>query len=119
MSLKTDYFDGATGLHLKEQEAFDAGVTFIVTTNVAAISTALKASAAAGITKFTTTLTTSYQNTYLRGNNGNNLQLKSYLNGISKGLSDQGIFEFECTPSLNISDTLTTKIDLNFDFQTT
>jgi len=119
MSLKTDFYDGATGLHQKEQDAFDAGVTFVTVTNLATISTALINAAAAGQTKFVTTLLTTYQPTFLRGNKGNNLINKSYLAGIKKGLSDQDVFDFECTPTLNISDSISTSIDLNFDFQTT
>ena len=119
MSLKTDYFDGLTGLHQKEADAFSAGVTFVTVTNLAAISTALVSAAAAGNTKFTVTLTTSYNPSILRGNKGNNLILKSYLAGIQKGLADQAIYDFECTPSLNIADSVDTKIDLAFDFQTT
>ena len=41
MSLKTDYFDGATGLQAKCNDAFDAGVTWVTTDNLSAISTAL------------------------------------------------------------------------------
>lgn len=119
MSLKTDYFDGLTGLHQKEQDAFDAGVDFITVDNLAAISAALISNANNGTTQFTVSLITSYQVAALRGNNGKNLILKSYLAGIKKGLSDQGIFDFECSPSLNVSSSVDTKIDLNFNFQTT
>jgi len=119
MSLKTDFYDGATGLHEKCNDAFDAGVTFVTVDNLAAISAALIASAAQGNTKFTTTLATTYVPAILRGNKGNNLILKSYLAGIQKGLSDQQIYEYECTPTLNTADTVDTKIDLNFNFQTT
>jgi hypothetical protein len=117
MSFKTDYFDGLTGLHQKQQDAFDAGVSFI-TTNSSAISSALLTNAASGITKFTVTIATTYVPSILRGNNGDNLITKSYLAGIKKGLSDQDIYEFECLPKLNMS-TSDTKIELNFNFQTT
>lgn len=119
MSLKTDFFEGLTGLHQREQEAFNAGVSFVTVDNLSAISTALIAAAANGSTQFTVTLVTNYNTTALRGNNGKNLILKSYIAGIKKGLSDQGIFEYECTPVLNVSATVDTKIDLNFTFQTT
>jgi hypothetical protein len=119
MSLRTDYFDGATGLHTKCNDAFDAGVTFVTTTNAAAISTALITNAAAGNTAFTVTLTTSYNTTILRGNSGKNLILKAYLAGIEKGLADGDIYNYEVAATLNVSDTLTTKIDLAFNFQTT
>ncbi len=119
MSLKTDFFDGATGLHEQCNDAFDAGVTFVTVTNLAAIAAALVSNAAAGNTKFTVTLSTTYQPAILRGNKGNNLILKAYLAGIAKGLADQQVYAYECTPALNISDTVDTKIDLNFNFQTT
>ena len=119
MSLKTDYFDGATGLQEKCNEAFDAGVTFVTVTNLAAISAALISAAAAGNTKFTSTFTTSYNPSILRGNKGQNLILKAYLAGIQKGLADQEVYNYECTPALNVADSDETKIDLNFNFQTT
>lgn len=119
MSLKTDFYDGATGLHEKCNDAFDAGVTWVTVDNLAAISAALIAQAAAGNTKFTTTLLTSYNPSILRGNKGENLILKSYLAGIQKGLADQEIYSYECTPKLNVSDSVDTKIDLNFNFQST
>jgi hypothetical protein len=87
--------------------------------NLTAISTALIAAAAAGSTKFTTTLLTSYNPSILRGNKGNNLILKAYLAGIQQGLANQDVYNFECTPLLNVSDSVDTKIDLNFNFQTT
>jgi hypothetical protein len=119
MSLKTDYFDGATGLQAKCNDAFDAGVTFVTVDNLAAISAALINAAAAGTTKFTTTLLTSYNPSILRGNKGNNLILKAYLAGIQQGLANQDVYNYECAPSLNVSDSVDTKIDLNFNFQTT
>ena len=119
MSLKTDYFDGATGLQSKSNDAFDAGVTFVTTTNLATISAALIAAAAAGTTKFTTTIITTYNPAILRGNKGNNLILKAYLSGIQQGLANQDVYEYECLAQLNVSDSVDTKIDLNFNFQTT
>lgn len=119
MSLKTDYFDGATGLQAKCNDAFDAGVDFVAVDNLSAISSALIAQAAAGNTKFTTTLMTTYLPSTLRGNKGNNLILKAYLAGIQQGLADQDIYAYECSPALNVADTVDTKIDLNFNFQTT
>ena len=119
MSLKTDYFEGSTGLQAKCNDAFGAGVTFVTTTNLAAISAALISAAASGNTKFTTTLMTTYVPSILRGNKGNNLILKAYLAGIQSGLANQEIYTYECTPSLNVSDSVDTKIDLNFTFQTT
>jgi hypothetical protein len=119
MSLKTDYFDGATGLQAKCNDAFNAGVTFVTVDNLAAISAALIAAAAAGNTKFTTTIITSYNPSILRGNKGNNLILKAYLAGIQQGLADQEVYNYECTPALNVADSVDTKIDLNFNFQTT
>lgn len=120
MSLKTDYFDGLTGLHQKMNDAFDAGVTY-VTANSTAISNALKDNAAQGKTKFTVTLsgTGTLSAAYLRANNGNNLLLKAFLAGITDELASQDIYSYECTPALNVSDSINTNVDLNFNFQTT
>lgn len=120
MSLKTDYFDGATGLQSKMNDAFDIGVAYI-TTNLSAISTALISAAAQGKTKFTVTLsgTSSLNPEYLKANNGNNLLLKAFLAGLTDGLAAQDIYAYECTPALNTSSSTTTSVDLNFNFQTT
>lgn len=117
MSLKTDFYDGATGLNQKMDAAYAAGVAY-VTTNLAALSTALKDNAAQGLVSFTvTTLGTGSLNAnYLRANNGNNLLLKSFLAGITGGLAAQSIYDYECEPKLNVSDTITTSVDFNFDF---
>lgn len=119
MSLKTDYFDGLTGLHQKEIDAFNAGVSFVNIANLATISTELVNAAAAGKTAFVVSIVTTYVPNTLRGNKGDNLIAKSYLAGVRKALSDQSIFEFECLPELNISDPLNVKIDLNFNFNST
>lgn len=119
MSLKSDFFDNATGLHQKCNDAFDTGVTFITVTNLATISAALIAAAAAGTTTFTVSLVTSYQTAILRANSGRNLINKAYLAGIQYGLAGQDIYSYEVSVALNVVDTVTTKIDLNFNFQTT
>ena len=118
MSLRTDYFDGATGLHQKCNDAFDAGGAF-VTANSAAISTSLKDNAAAGKTKFTLSITTAFSSVILRGNAGANLITKAYLAGIQSQLAVEDIYSYEVVPTLNILDTVITKIDFNFNFQTT
>lgn len=118
MSLKTDFFDGVTGLLQQCDAAFTAGQTFVTVTNLTAISNDLKAQAALGLTSFTLTYITSYSPAALRGNKGNNLILKAYLAGITAGLAAQNIYNYEVTPALNITDTVSTKIDLNFNFQT-
>jgi len=117
MSLKTDYYDGATGLTLKMEDAFDAGTAF-VTTNLTTLSNALKSYAAQGLTKFTVSITTSDNPAYLRGNSGNNLYLKSYLAGVEGGLAGQNIYNYECEVELNTDDNIDTKIDFNFAFAT-
>lgn len=119
MSLKTDYFDGATGLQAKCNDAFSAGVDFVEVANLTEIRNELLIAAAAGQTKFVVTLLTSYVPSTLRGNKGNNLILKSYLAGIQQGLANQEIYSYECTATLNVADTVDTSIDLNFNFQTT
>lgn len=120
MSLKTDYFDGATGLQQKMNDAFDEGALY-VTTNLAAISAALISNAAQGKTTFTVNVagTGALNASYLRANNGNNLLLKAFLAGITSGLAGQEVYSYECTPKLNVSDSINTSVDLNFTFQVT
>ena len=119
MSLKTDYFDGLTGLHQKMNDAFDAGVTYVSTNNTT-IGNALKDNAAQGRTKFTVNLsgTGTLSAAYLRANNGNNLLLKAFLAGIVDGLASQDVYSYECSPALNVTDSINTSVDLNFNFQT-
>lgn len=118
MSLKTDFYDGSTGLLTQCDAAFAAGQTFVTTTNLTSISNDLKSHAALGLTSFTLTYPTTYNPVALRGNKGNNLILKAYLAGVQDGLASQAIYDYEVNPALNISDTVTTSIDLNFTFQT-
>jgi hypothetical protein len=117
MSLKTDFYDGATGLTQKCADAFSAGQSF-VTSNLSAISADLKEQASFGVTKFTLNYVATFDAAILRGNKGNNLMLKSYLAGIQNGMANQAIYNYEVAPALNISDSATTTIDLNFTFQT-
>lgn len=119
MSLKTDYFDGATGLQSKLNDAFDEGVAY-VTTNLTALQSALLSAAAQGSTKFTVTITgTGALNAgYLRANNGDNLLLKAFFAGIQDGLAAEDIYNYECSLKLNVSDTINTNVDFLFNFQT-
>lgn len=118
MSLKTDYFDGATGLQQKCNDAFDAGVAF-VSANLTTISDSLKDAAASGKTTFTLSLTTSFSSSILRGNNGNNLITKAYLAGVQDGLAAEDIYSYEASAVLNVADSSLTRIDIKFNFQTT
>lgn len=120
MSLRDQYFEGVTGLTRKLKDAHDAGVELVGSQTGEgqwdAITTGLQAAAAAGLKKFTVTVPTTYLPAALRGNKGDNLILKAYLSGITEQLSNQLIYDFECTPALNTNDTVDTKIDLNFNF---
>lgn len=89
------------------------------TGNYSTIRAALLDNAQAGATTFVVNLLTTLNPTALRANKGNNLLLKAYLAGIQKGLSDQQLYAYEVTPTLNVSDTISTSIDLNFKFQVT
>lgn len=124
MSLRDAYFEGVTGLQAKLEAAHDAGVDWVGTVasgpvytgQYEAIETGLEENAAKGLTTFTVSIETSYLPAALRGNKGDNLILKAYLSGITEALSSNLIYDHECTPTLNTSDTVTTKIDLNFNF---
>ena len=65
MTLKTDYLDGATGFTSQMADVFAAGETF-VSTNYAAIQTALQEAASKGQKDFTLTLLTTFETTSLR-----------------------------------------------------
>lgn len=117
MSLKTDFFDGATGLHQKLNDSFTAGGTF-VTTNLATLSSSLVSNAAQGNTKFTVTLPVTFQPAYIRANKGDNLLAKSFFAGIIDGLAGQQIYSYEVAVALNLVDTIDVKVDLFFNFQT-
>lgn len=118
MSLKTDYFDGVTGLHEKMNDAFDAGVAFIVA-NTADLSNDLISAAEQGKTKFDVSYTTSFNVAWLRANNGDNLLKKAYFAGLQKGLADSQIYSYECSLALDVSDSTSTKVKFQFNFQTT
>jgi hypothetical protein len=120
MSLKTDFFDGASGLQTKLNDAYDAGETY-VTANLSTLSTALVNAAAQGKTKFTTTITGTgtLSASSLRADNGNNLLLKAFFAGVQAGLAAQEVYNYECTLKLNTADTVNTNVDFNFNFQTT
>lgn len=120
MSLKTDFFDGATGLQTKLNDAFDAGAAYVAS-NLSALSAALIDEAAQGQTKFTVTVTGTgtVSAAYLRANNGNNLLKQAFFAGIQDGLAGQDIYSYECSLSLDISDSVNTNVNFNFTFQTT
>jgi hypothetical protein len=111
MSLKTDYLQGATGLTTQMLAVFTAGEAFI-TNNLATLTAAMQANAAAGITKFTVTI--------LSPASGHNLRLKgmymnTYFAGIRSALMAEEIYDYEVSVVLNTSDTVDTSIDLNFN----
>jgi len=120
MSLKDAYFEGSTGIHQLSRDAFNAGVALVGTIpgegQYTAIQTGLRDNAALGNVKFTVAVTTTYLPASLRNNKGDNLILNSYLAGVSQGLASSSVFNYECVPTLNTSDIVTTKIDLNFTF---
>lgn len=59
-----------------------------------------------------------FNNTYTRGAQGigDNLIAKAYFDGIRYGLANQQIYSFDCTPTLNVCDNITTSVDFNFHF---
>lgn len=110
MSLRTN-FTGALDTKLAEARA--AGRTAVVTTNLAAITSAMDTAAAAGKKIFTVNYAVSYQPADLR--------LKgplwhAYKSGVLEGLSSEDIMGNEVTVELNVADQLSTSIDLKFTF---
>ncbi len=99
MSLKTDFYDGATGITSKLQDSFDLGVAWLQT-NLAAISALLIVQAAKGTKDFVLTVSTTDNLTNMMSNSGDNLIAKAYMAGIQYELANEGIFYFECSQSL-------------------
>ena len=118
MSLRDEYFEGSTGISQKMQDAHDAGVALVSGEGgqSAAIIAGLHDAASKGLKKFTVTVPVTFNPAALRGNKGDNLILKSFLSGVTEALSTGLIYDFECTPTLNTSDTVDTSLDLNFSF---
>lgn len=112
MSLKTDFFDGSTGFNQQMDDVFDQGVA-LVTGLLVTITADLRSAASQGKRTFTLTYPTTFepQNLRLKG-----FHLKCYLAGIQSAMSDQDIYPHEVALSLNISDTMETKIDFIFSF---
>lgn len=111
-TFKEDYFDGATGFHQQMADCFAAGEAFIVA-NAALITAGLQSAAASGKKTFTINLVTVDNPSYLRLNG---TYAQTYLNGISQALADGEIYSYECTPVLNLSDSVSVSINLNFTF---
>lgn len=112
MTLRDDYYSGSTGLQTQLDNAFTAGAA-LINGATGSISASLISAAAAGTTTFTVTMTTTYLPDYLRLKG---LLLKAYLDGVSDALAGQKIYSYDCTPTLNTADNMSTRIDLNFTF---
>lgn len=117
MSLRTDYFDGATGLNAKLIDAFTEGEDYVAD-NLTTLSTAILSAAEQGLTKFTVKVTGTggLNGSYLRANKSNNLLCKSFFAGIHAGLAAEQIFDYECTLTLDVSDTVDTNVNFVFNF---
>jgi hypothetical protein len=112
MSLKQDYFDGVTGFTEKMAASFAAGSAF-VSANSTALTAALQEAAAAGKKTFTVSIVTSDNPAYLRLNG---LYAKTYLAGVVQALGAEDIYSYECSPTLNLADAVSVKVDFNFTF---
>ena len=110
MSLRTD-FTGA--IDTKLAEARQAGYDFVKVTNIASITSDMATAAGQGKKQFTLNYTATYQPSDLR------LQgdlWRAYQSGIREALGNEDLMLNEVAISLNTSDSLTTSIDLAFDF---
>jgi len=112
MSLKTDYLNGSTGFYEQMDDVFTQGEGWI-TTNLAAISTALQTNAAKGQKIFTVNLAVAFEPTNLRLLGPH---WKSFQSGVQSGLAAQQIYNYEVVVDLNTSDSMNTSIDLKFTF---
>jgi len=110
MSLRTDY-TGAIDSALAA--ARTAGNALIVTDSLAAITAAMIAAANTGTKTFTVSLTATYQPIPLRTQGPLWLAYKS---GIIEGLASQDLMEGDVAVVIDLSDTVTTSVSLNFTF---
>lgn len=112
MTLKTDFFDGASGYNQQMADVFAAGESF-VSTNLSTLTAELQSNAAKGLQSFKVTIPTTFepQNLRLKGNH-----LKCYFSGIQAALAAEDIYSHECSLSLNTDDTMETKVDFLFNF---
>lgn len=124
MSLIDSYLSGSTGLNGQMDAAFDAGVAYVgtgtpsPTGNWTILSNALLAAAAQGQTKFSVVVSGvgGLNAGYLRACNGNNLLLKSFFAGIHQQLAAEGIYDYQCSLQLDVSDSVNTNVLFNFNF---
>jgi len=112
MTLKTDFFDGATGLHTQMNDVFDQGAAF-VTANLASLTSEMTTAAASGIINFTVSIESTFEPAALRLEG---LHLQHYIAGIVAQLAIEDIYSHEVVISLNTSNTTTTSIDFAFSF---
>ena len=112
MTLKTDFFDGATGIHTQMNDVFDSGVAF-VTANLATLTSEMTSQASKGVTTFTLSIVTTDEPVNLRLNG---LYLQHYTAGIISQMAAEDIYSHEVAVSLNIGDISTTSMDFNFTF---
>ena len=115
MSLRTDY----TGtLDTKLAEARAAGRAIVIDSAnepnpIAGLTTAITAAANAGQKTFTYTASVGYQTVDLRREDA---LWDAFRTGIIQGLAEQDIMVNESAVSLNVSDQLSTQVDINFTF---
>jgi hypothetical protein len=110
MSLRTDY-TGALDTALAA--ARTAGNTSVTVTSLVAIMTAMAAAAASGTKTFTVTIPTIFQPVDLRSEGPLWLAYKS---GILQGLASEDLMEGDVEVAIDLSDTISTSVSLNFTF---
>lgn len=76
-----------------------------------ALKLALQDAAAQGKAKFVASIETSYMPAVLRQNT---LIQKAYFDGIASALMDENLYSYEVKITLNIADTMVTKVDFTF-----
>lgn len=110
MTLKTSFYEGASGFDTKMATVATAGAAYVVSNNTA-LTTALQTAAAAGNKSFTVTLAVVFEPANLRLNG---IHQKCFFAGILKQMSTEDIYPHEVSLALNTSDTINTSIDFRF-----
>ena len=112
MSLKTTYLEGPNGFTERMNLVYLAGKDF-VTANLTTLANALANAAASGQKAFDVIIDVTFEPTNLRLKG---THMETYFNGITSALSEEEIYNYECTLTLMDNDSITTRIKFSFSF---
>jgi hypothetical protein len=112
MSLKTTYLDGANGFTQKMTAVFAAGQDLVLNSN-SLLESELELNASKGQKKFTVNIQVLFEPDNLRLNG---IHQQTFFAGVSSQLMLEDIYDYEFSLKLNVSDQISTSIDILFKF---